>query len=246
METQTCRYDDFGRAGGLTADQYPPERWGRYQERMIKPGIIRAAVCAALTALAAASAAAAPAAAQPDATSAATDLRAERAPAGYVVIENKYRVDVRSGSCLRTFNPRTSIAVGDCQALGGSADYTSMRRWKAVAQPGGYVQLRNQYKTEARQGECLRTFNGNSGTAVGSCTAEGGPSDFRSMRLWKAVPQTNGYVQLRNKFKIDDRKAPCLRVSVSSTAVTTGRCTAEGGPSDYLSMRLWKSTLFPR
>ncbi|WP_405610384.1 hypothetical protein [Streptomyces sp. NBC_01508] len=215
---------------------------------MSKSGIIRTVACAALTALATASAATAPAAAQPkSSTGAATvGLRAERAPAGPAVIQNKYRVDVRSGSCLRTFNARTTIAVGDCQALGGPSDSTSMRQWKAVAQPGGYVQLRSTFKTNDGKGSCLRTFNGITTTATGSCTAQGGTADFASMRLWKVVPQANGYVQLRSKYKIDDGKAPCLRVSANSTGVTTGRCTAQGGPYDYRSMRLWKSTLFPR
>jgi hypothetical protein len=113
--------------------------------------------------------------------------------AGYSLMENKYRADAGLGTCLRTFNGNDTVQVGDCTAQGGASDYTSMRLWKAVDQGNGYVLLQNKYRADAGLGTCLRTFNGNDTVQLGDCTAQGGASDYTSMRLWKSAAFAGGW-----------------------------------------------------
>ncbi|WP_039058407.1 RICIN domain-containing protein [Enterobacter sp. Bisph1] len=162
----------------------------------------------------------------------------------YSTIISKYKEDAGKRKCLRTFSNNSSVSMGDCTALGGSTDYTSMRQWEIVQQSGGFFLLRNKYKRDANKGQCLRTFNGRDDVGVGDCNALGGATDYNSMRLWKIVENGN-YVQLQNKYTQDAVKPNCLRTFNNNDSVQMGSCRAQGGASDYTSMRQWMSDVFP-
>ncbi|MEU4269500.1 hypothetical protein [Streptomyces sp. NPDC026092] len=164
--------------------------------------------------------------------------------AGYTLVENDYRADAGLGTCLRTFSGSNAVEVGDCTAQGGPTDYTSMRQWQAVDQGNGYVLVQNKYRADAGLGNCLRTFSGSSAVEVGECTGQGGATDYTSMRLWQAVDQGNGYVQLRNKYRADAQLGNCLRTFNGSNVPQVGDCTAQGGATDYGSMRGWSADAF--
>ncbi|MEV6108870.1 hypothetical protein AB0M28_29830, partial [Streptomyces sp. NPDC051940] len=104
----------------------------------------------------------------------------------------------------------------------------------------GYTLVGNQYREEASLGDCLRTFSGSTAVQVGACTAQGGATDYTSMRLWQAVDQGNGYVLLQNKYRADAGLGTCLRTLSGSDTVQVGDCAGQGGASDYTSMRLWR------
>ncbi|MFC9243835.1 hypothetical protein ACFT7S_07210 [Streptomyces sp. NPDC057136] len=163
---------------------------------------------------------------------------------GYTLLGNKYRGDAGLGTCLRTFSDTAAVQVGECTAQGGPTDLTSMRQWQAVDQGNGYILVQNKYRTDAGLGDCLRTFSGSAAVQVGECTAQGGPADYTSMRLWRAVDQGNGYVLLQNKYRGDAQLGTCLRTFNGADTVEVGDCTAQGGPADYTSMRLWDDDAF--
>lgn len=166
------------------------------------------------------------------------------APASYSVMISKYKQDAGQTRCLRTNSNNNTVSIGDCSAKGGATDYGSMRLWTAVKQSDGYYLLKNKYKKDANKGECLRTLSGVSEPVVGDCTAKGGATDYTSMRLWKFV-DSGDYVLLQNKYKQDAGQPNCMRTFNNGNTVLLGQCNAQGGASDYTSMRQWISGAFP-
>ena len=163
---------------------------------------------------------------------------------GYSNIINKYKQDAGKDKCLRTFSNNNLVSIGDCTAQGGASDYTSMRQWQVVEQSDGFFLLKNKYKKDANKGQCLRTFSGRDELEVGDCDAQGGASDYTSMRLWKIVENGN-YALLENKYKQDAGKPKCIRTFNNNNSILIGNCNAQGGASDYTSMRQWVSDAFP-
>lgn len=163
---------------------------------------------------------------------------------GYTLLENKYRGDAGLGTCLRTFVDSAAVQLGQCTAQGDPADSASMRQWQAVDQGNGYVLVQNKYRADAGLGECLRTFSGSAAVQVGECTAQGGATDYTSMRLWQAVDQGNGYVLLQNKYRGDAQLGTCLRTFNGADTAEVGDCAGQGGATDYTSMRLWDGDAF--
>ncbi|CAK7192642.1 hypothetical protein COMNV_00847 [Commensalibacter sp. Nvir] len=53
----------------------------------------------------------------------------------YALLNNKFKQDAQTQSCIRTFNTDNSISIGDCTGKGGATDYTSMRLWTSDAFP---------------------------------------------------------------------------------------------------------------
>jgi len=105
-----------------------------------------------------------------------------------------------------------------------------------------YSYISNKYKQEVGTGKdkCLRTFaNGNS-VSVGDCDAQGGESDYTSMRLWQVVEESNGFYLLKNRYKNEVSEGKCLRTFSGRNEVEMGNCDAQGDEYDYSSMRLWK------
>ncbi|MEU0940236.1 hypothetical protein [Embleya sp. NPDC005971] len=210
----------------------------------VHAAFVAASVLAFLPVLSYPSAVAAqPRAHHPETSPPAPDAPVDRA-GGFSLVENKYKGDAGQARCLRTFNGNADVKIGDCNAQGGASDYTSMRQWKVVDGGNGYVLLENKYKGDAGQARCLRTFNGNADVKIGDCNAQGGASDYTSMRQWKVVDGGNGYVLLENKYKGDAGQARCLRTFNGNADVKIGDCNAQGGASDYTSMRQWKSDAF--
>ena len=163
----------------------------------------------------------------------------------YSTIMSKYKGDVGKGKCLRTFSNDNSVSIGDCTAQGGESDDASMRQWEVAEQSNGYFLLKNKYKQDANEGQCIRTFNKSDRLEVGDCVAKGGGYDFTSMRLWKIVEDGAGYALLQNKYRMDAVKSTCIRTFSNNNSTSIGDCTAQGGASDYTSMREWSSEAFP-
>ncbi|MEU9993954.1 hypothetical protein [Streptomyces sp. NPDC050848] len=111
----------------------------------------------------------------------------------------------------------------------------------AEALAAGYALMENDYRADAGLGSCLRTFSGNSTVEVGDCTAQGGATDYTSMRQWQAVDQGNGYFLVQNKYRADAGLGNCLRTFSGSATVEVGDCVGQGGATDYTSMRLWQA-----
>ncbi|MFF8380679.1 hypothetical protein ACF07V_31600 [Streptomyces sp. NPDC015661] len=172
------------------------------------------------------------------ATAAPPVRQAEAEAAGYSLVGNRYKADAGAGNCLRAFSGTNTVEVGACTP--GAGEYTSMRQWQAVDQGNGYVLLQNKYKADAGAGNCLRAFSGTNTVEVGACTPAAG--EYTSMRLWKAVDQGNGYVQLQNKYKADAGAGNCLRTFSGGSIVQTGACAPAAG--EYTSMRLWDGDTF--
>lgn len=162
----------------------------------------------------------------------------------YANIINKYKGDAGKGKCLRTFADKNTVSIGDCTARGGSSDSPSMRQWQVLEQSDGFFLIKNSYKEDVNQGQCLKTLSGGNELEVGSCNEQGGESGYSAMSLWKIVENSN-YALLQNKYKQQTEKPNCLRTFSGKSSVLMGDCKAKGGASDYTSMRQWTSDAFP-
>ncbi|KAB2719220.1 DUF3472 domain-containing protein [Brucella intermedia] len=162
----------------------------------------------------------------------------------YATITNKYKSDVGGDRCLRTFSNTNVVAIGGCDAQGGASYYTSMRLWEVEEQSNGIYLLKNKYRKDANLGQCLRVFGDSNDLAVDDCNSHDNEHYPESMRLWKLV-DNNGYVSMHNLYKIDSGTPNCLRTFSNNNSVLIGDCVAQGGASDYTSMRQWLSESFP-
>lgn len=162
----------------------------------------------------------------------------------YSTIINKYKKGFRVDRCLRTFANINSVAIGNCTAQGGAADYVSMRQWEIVKQSNDFYFIKNKYKKDAGRGQCLRSVRENNDLAVGDCDSNGDESDDNSMRLWKIVENGNRAI-LQNKYKLDAGKPNCIRTFHNNSSISLDECHAKGGPTNYTSMRQWFSDAFP-
>lgn len=157
----------------------------------------------------------------------------------YSIIVNKYKEEVKNDDkCLRVFS-NNDATMGKCYGKG--SDYTSMRQWEFEKENGHYL-IKNKYKRDAgNDNRCLRVFSSGNSAEMGKCAAKGGSSDYSSMRYWKVVDSAEGYVLLRNKYKVDaGNNNRCLRVLSDGNSIEMGSCTGKGGDSDNDSMRYWK------
>jgi len=123
---------------------------------------------------------------------------------GFYLLKNNYKDDVSNEKCLRTFNERDEVEMGNCDAQESESDYTSMRLWKIV-ENGKYALLQNKYKIDAEKPSCIRAFKeGNNSILMSDCTAQGGASDYTAMRQW-----------LSNAFPFEQPWAPTGIVNIN-------------------------------
>ena len=163
----------------------------------------------------------------------------------YSNIINKFKQDAAQDKCLRTFRDNNLVSIGDCTAKGGSSDYDSMRKGQVVEQSNGLFLIKNKYKKDVNGGECLRTIERLNEIEVGNCNAQGGSSDYTSMRQWAIIENDNNYALLQNKYKQDAGEPSCIRIFSDNNSVLIGTCNPQGGSSDFTSMRQWISDAFP-
>ncbi|WP_338925413.1 RICIN domain-containing protein [Mycetohabitans endofungorum] len=167
----------------------------------------------------------------------------ETRESAYGLIESKYKQDAKQASCMRTFENSTSVRIGVCEAQGGPSDYTSMRQWRLVEQEDGTYLIQNKYRNDMGAGSCLQALPQSTDLIVGSCN--GDTSAPLSTKQWRLEGDT--FRLAKNLYK--DSAPPshnCARVYAGSNAeIQIGACDAQGGPSDYTSMRQWQFAMFP-
>ncbi|WP_170872411.1 RICIN domain-containing protein [Burkholderia sp. b14] len=144
---------------------------------------------------------------------------------------------------MRTFENSTSVRIGVCEAQGGPSDYTSMRQWRLVEQEDGTYLIQNKYRNDLGAGSCLQALPQSTDLIVGSCN--GDTSAPLSTKQWKLEGGT--FRLAKNLYKESVQPSHnCARVYAGSNAeIQIGACDAQGGSSDYTSMRQWQFAMFP-
>ncbi len=90
-----------------------------------------------------------------------------------------------------------------------------------------YGLIESKYKQDAKQASCMRIFENSTSVRIGVCEAQGGPSDYTSMRQWRLVEQEDGTYLIQNKYRNDMGAGSCLQALPQSTDLIVGSCNGD-------------------